>query len=674
MQPWILIALLAAAETVDAGAEVDAGAATPAVAPSAYEVVVTAARRRSSWRTAPAMVTVLGAEELARAPEVTVDELLHRLPSVAYSRTYAAECGPGREITLRGIPDQKRTLILVDGVPINDGVTGAVNWSMIPKEAIERIEVVRGPMSALYGSGAMGGVVNIITRQPRAANETTLKGAYGTLDTRAATLVQGGVLDGAGYLVGGQLTDTSGYVQARPRATYHVKNARRDLSLLGSAFVAPDDHSRLAVSLGWVNEDYSRGIRTDDQNNAVGRASARYERELSPDAGLVATVYAQRLTREVDLGARPSYEVHDHTETDDGTKIGQLLQADVQVGRNTISAGIDSSFSSLRRRSRYAQSDRRARAQGQQTIASLFAQDELRFAHEVHRLYLTPGVRVDLSRSSDGRSLDTGPGPNLPVDEEYPDRSWMAVNPKLALVYRYAESTTLRASAGRSFAAPTLFELYTVFTRGPLLLVGNPGLDPERAWSAELGWDQALLGRALLRGTAAYTRGWDFIGYRARGANQLELANITGVEILALDSELSIELGARWSLYGGYTFTRPTVVRNRGDAALVGNRLPFERPHRARAGVVFRWPEWVTVDLSGRYEGACFTDVENTRATRLRSYVTFDAAVSGELLEHLRWLVAVRNGLDVRYDIYSVPTERSVAPGLLVHGSLALVF
>jgi iron complex outermembrane receptor protein len=620
------------------------------------------------------MVTVIEQEELARAPEVAADELLHRLPSVAYSREYAAECGPGREITLRGIPDQKRTLILVDGVPINDGVTGAVNWSMVPKEAIERIEVVRGPMSALYGSGAMGGVVNIITRQPRAANETTIKGAYGSLEARAATLVQGGALGSGGYLVGGQLTDTRGYVQARPRAAYHVKNARRDLSLLGNAFIQPDDRSRLLFSLGWVNEDYSRGIRFDDQTNSVGRLSARYERELLPDAGLVATVYAQRLEREVDLAARPSYDAHEHTELDDATKVGQLFQADFRSGFNTITAGIDSSFSSLRRRNRYAQTDRRARARGEQMIASLFAQDELRFVGEEQRLYLTPGVRVDLCRSSDGRSLDTRPGPNPPVDEEYPDRSWMAVNPKLALVYRRAESTTLRASVGRSFAAPTLFDLYTVFTRGPVLLYGNPDLEPERAWSAELGFDQALLDRALLRATAYYTRGWNFIGSRTIAANQLEMANITGVEIYGLDSELSVDLGAHWSLYGGYTFTRPTIVRNRGDATLRGNRLPFERPHRARAGVVFRWEDWITVDLSGRYEGECYTDVENTRATRLRDYFTLDAAVSGTLIEHLRWMLAVRNGLDVRYDVYSVPTERSVAPGLLVHGSLAAVF
>ena len=166
------------------------------------KIVVTGTRKKSSWKKAPAMVTVVEKEELEQAPETTVDDFLKRIPSVSYSRVHQAECGPGRDITLRGISEQKRTLILVDGIPVNDSVTGAVNWSLIPKESVERIEVIRGPMSALYGSGAMGGVINVVTKKPEENNETLLKGGYGMMNTYKATLLQGGKFKKMGILSG----------------------------------------------------------------------------------------------------------------------------------------------------------------------------------------------------------------------------------------------------------------------------------------------------------------------------------------------------------------------------------------------------------------------------------------------------------------------------------------
>lgn len=88
-------------------------------------------------------------------------------------------------------------------------------------------------MSALYSSGAMGGVVNIITMTPVEKNETAISGSYGSLDTYSATLVQGGYFEKGGYLVGARLFDTDGYIQAKDPAEYYTKNARTDWSMMG---------------------------------------------------------------------------------------------------------------------------------------------------------------------------------------------------------------------------------------------------------------------------------------------------------------------------------------------------------------------------------------------------------------------------------------------------------
>ncbi len=639
------------------------------------EIVVTAARRKSSWKDAPAMVTVIEKEELERAPEKTVDDFLKRIPSVSFSRVHAAECGPGRDITLRGIHEQKRTLILLDGVPMNDGVTGAVNWSMIPKESINRIEIVRGPMSALYGSGAMGGVINIITKKPKNNNETLIKAGYGSLNTMTATLLQGGMFEKGGYMIGGGIYKTDGYIQAKDPEAYHVKNARTDMSVMGRFFLLPDDRSQLTLNVNYVNEDFSRGIFTDEQNNQIAMLSLSYEREMKNDINLSASAYAHFLMRKVDLGARPDYTQHEHSEFDDTMKFGELFQADFKVADfNTMTVGLDTSFTMMDKHNKYALVERKANAEGNQLLTSLFAQDEMKFVAGKHKFLLTPGVRMDYSRSGDGKSVDTAPGPNDPIDEDYQDRSWVAVNPKLSFVYRYDDMTTVRASAGRSFAAPTLFELYTVFTRGPLLLYGNPELDPESAWSGEIGLDQWFMKNFLGRLTAYYTRGYDFIGYRSIGENQSQVDNITEVQAIGVDAELQFDINEMWSLYGGYNFNYSTVISDDADATIEDNYLPFEPLHRARLGVVFKYLKWIAIDLSGRYEGERYVDLENTETKKLDHYISLDLALSGGITDYIQWSLAIENLLNEKYDVYSVPTTPSEAPGLLISGSLALSF
>jgi iron complex outermembrane receptor protein len=642
-----------------------------------YETVVSATRMETEWKKAPTMVTVIGGEEIEKVPQQTVDDLLKRVPSISFSREHVAECGPGRDVTLLGIHEQKRTLVLVDGIPVNDGINGSVNWSLVPVESVERIELVLGPMSALYGSGAMGGVVNIVTKKPEDANDTLIKAGYGNLDTTTATLLQGGMFEKGGYLVGANLFKTEGYVQAKEDQEYFTKNARTDMGLMGHFYVFPDLYSSLSLRINLVNEDFSRGIRTDEQNNAVALMSLTYELSTASGAHLTAAAYAQLMKREVDLGARPDYSELEHTEFDDSLKVGVMFSTDFEVaGFNTISVGADASFSLMDKHNEYFLVEREASAEGNQLFASLFAQDEMEFDIDEHEVLLTPGVRLDFSRSGDGRSEDTNPAPNPPVDEVYQDRSWVAVNPKLALVYRFRDSTTLRASVGRSFAAPTLFELYTVFTRGPLLLYGNPELDPESAWTGQIGLDQWFTEGFYGRVNVSYSRGTDFIGSRIVDGDpmQLMMDNITEVQILGVDCVLDYTISSMWSLYGGYTFTWSTVVEDVTDESLEGNELPFSPMHRARLGIVFQYLEWIAADLSVRYEGERYTAFENTEESLLGDHFSLNLGLSGRVVDQVSWSLSFENMLDQEYDIYSVPPVPAAAPGFLVHGSVALEF
>jgi len=145
---------------------------------SLEEIVVTATRTEKELASAPGSVSVVTKDDMEKRNIKTVDEVLNTLPGVFNTRSKGL-MDSGAGVTLRGIPSQKRTLVLMDGITLNNANVGGVRFGGMAVEDVERIEVVKGPFSSLYGGYAMGGVVNIITKMPE-KREFTLKTGYGS--------------------------------------------------------------------------------------------------------------------------------------------------------------------------------------------------------------------------------------------------------------------------------------------------------------------------------------------------------------------------------------------------------------------------------------------------------------------------------------------------------------
>jgi iron complex outermembrane recepter protein len=130
------------------------------------EVVVTATRTEKVLEDAPASVSVITQEDLAKQNVKTLDEALRVTPGL-YAKRTKGMMDSTSSIAIRGFRGDQYTLVLIDGLPVNDAYTGGLEWGTLPITNIERIEVVRGPASALYGGNAMGGVINVITKTRR---------------------------------------------------------------------------------------------------------------------------------------------------------------------------------------------------------------------------------------------------------------------------------------------------------------------------------------------------------------------------------------------------------------------------------------------------------------------------------------------------------------------------
>jgi len=141
------------------------------------EIVVTATRTPKELDTAPGSVSLITSADIEKRNIKTIDEALNVLPGVFHRDWFGR--GMNNDVSLRGFSGQNRTLVLLDGIALNNAYTGAVQWAGFAPESMERLEVVRGPFSSLYGGYAMGGVVNIITKMPE-KREFILKSGYGT--------------------------------------------------------------------------------------------------------------------------------------------------------------------------------------------------------------------------------------------------------------------------------------------------------------------------------------------------------------------------------------------------------------------------------------------------------------------------------------------------------------
>ncbi len=189
-------------------------------------VVVTATRFSEAAERFPIGVQVITGEDINRGAATTVPDLLRQLPGI---RTRDSSGSRNAQVDMRGfgISGDQNTLVLLDGVRISENELATVNWSGIPLSAIERIEILRGSGAVLYGGGATGGTINIITRAPkpgqRSASVSGGAATYGTAEAGMSANLAG---DNAGLGFNASYLDTDGY---RDNNALRQKNALADL-------------------------------------------------------------------------------------------------------------------------------------------------------------------------------------------------------------------------------------------------------------------------------------------------------------------------------------------------------------------------------------------------------------------------------------------------------------
>lgn len=728
---YILIAGLLNWELVQAQEEIETQPSPIEVG----EIAVTAARIPRGVLDVPNRVEIITRDEIRRWNVQNVDEAL-ALVTGLWQRREKGLMGTRVQVSLRGFPEQKRTLVLLDGQPLNTSYTGEMEWNAIPLENIERIEVVKGPLSALYGGNAMGGVVNIITKRP-AQRRLELLAGYASNNTpslrmsldlpiwRKLILSMGyETISTDGYITqfitrspspttkGTLATGWEKIVDPTGKDAYLVGDGGRNWSRSASAYVnvfyrlTPVAHLVGRITHGMHLYGYDRyhtylldengtpldngvvllpdgksGFSVKPGNFLSGPGGKRfiicsllYRHQLHPNLGIQGTM---GLTDQYSNW----YVTPEASATADGGKgkvsdtPNRRWQAEWQLNisaikRHSLVAGMSVSRGWARNKEfsldNWLEEEKRGdityRAEGHEEVWGLYLQDEIR-ALDMVNLFL--GMRWDYWRTFSGLN-QTPPEP----ETQLPSRSRSDISPKAGIVVKPIRGTTLRASVGKAFRPPTVYELYRTWTSHlGTTFASNPNLLPETTISWETSWDQDIIGWAKLKATYFDNDIKDLI-YRV-----IDPKDPTGktkiYQNAARARSRGVELEIRGQIVRGIidgfanlTWQDPRIIQNPSLPDTEGKQITYVPRQTGNIGFNFGWRGFF-FSLSGHYVSKIYTKDDNSDTARGVPGVydpnfIFSIKASYRFGELLSLSVAVDNLLNQKYYQYYLAPKRTI--------------
>jgi vitamin B12 transporter len=565
-------------------------------------VVVTATRLPTAAGAATLSTTVISGDDLRARGVTSVLEALRETPSIAVVQ--GGSFGQQTSIFLRG-GQSNYTQVLIDGVVVNDP-GGAIDVANLTTDNIDRIEIVRGPASVLYGANAVAGVIQIFTRRGRGPAQLSAWARGGTYGTREGEVSALGGDDRVGYSLSAAQHNTSGI--------YAVNSAARNGTYSGRLRLTPDARSDIALSLRYIDAGAhiatnSNGVPNDSNQTHTER---RFLGSLDAGRFLTSRLEARVSLAATDADARSEDRPDSPNDTDFPYDIRTRLYrrtADARLNFSLVPNVIVTSGGS------YETQHQRASGGSPQhrDVSAGYAQIA---GTSFGKLSYTGGVRLDHNSTfGDFTSYRVG------------------------VAYELPSATRLHAAIGSAFREPTFEES----SSAQPFDVGNPDLRPERSRSWEAGAEQDIVrGRASIGATYFNQHFRDMIQYNglvAEGApNYYNLAAATsnGVEVT-----LRVTPAAPLTIAASYTYTRTRVTNAGIDSSSTANFVQGQRLLRrpanlasATASYAFRRPETslhLEVATVGDRDDRDFSDEVTfiPRAVTLPSYTV--VALAGEL-------------------------------------------
>jgi outer membrane receptor protein involved in Fe transport len=633
--------------------------AAPALADTATDIIVTATRSARPLDDAPVSASVLDSNRIANTPAKTLDDIVRRIPSVELPIAASYQLHPtANSISMRGLGGI-RALVLLDGVPLNDPFFGYIQWSQVPLETVDRVEVVRGGGATLWGNYAMGGVINILTRAPDRDMLVAQAGGgnYGTY--RGG--FHGAYLVGDGLALGldGGVSHTEGFNQIAS----DVRGAANAPTSFTATNVAGTIDADLAAGLSarmrvaYFDNDQRLLFRLGTNRQRTWRYTGSLTQRLGSSGTLELTLFHHDSKFRTDNVGSPD-DAPPNTVTfvqnRHRTPVNDLGTSLVWTQRfggwlKELSAGID--YHGIEGRDVadiFDESGTQIRTDlggGQQRFVGGFAQASLR---PVDALELLLSVRYQDFYNHAGFDFSPG-GPG-----RVPSRHDSDVDPRVSLRYAVSDSIALRAAAYRAFRAPTLDNLYRAFSIPGGIFLGNPDLRPESLEGGEFGFDIVRPGLRI-QVTAFANRLKNALTFAPLSTTELSpgfffgsrIVNAARAQSRGVEAEANWTLGRRFNGYLTYSFVDSEVTENAFDPASIGKQQPGIPRHKVTAGLTWSGPWGLKLTPQMRYLPR--SNGDSSGQLKVDAHFIVDLAASLPVAPGIEAFAQVENLFDDRY-------------------------
>jgi outer membrane receptor protein involved in Fe transport len=654
---------------------------TPTPVSSTTTVTVTAYRTPLGTLGSPSTTRLLSQRNLSTTPAITLDGQIRQIPGLElFRRSSSLVANPTSQgVSLRGLgsTSASRTLVTDDDVPLNDPIGGWIHWQEQPELSIQSIELVRGGAGSLYGSSAIGGVINVIPVRPT-SRQAELRSSYGGEGTYDTSLLLQTTRGPWGVLTSGGLIGTDGFIQEAPSQRGPI-DAASNVRSQNAMLIAEHNRNSLRLFARTTAFNEFRHNGTPFQINAtrIVRYATGADWQAPHSASLVARVYGSseryRQTfsslsnlpnpnnpacsyRCGEIPTRFAYipvnELGAAAHWNQPFGAGLLLIAgadvhDIRIWDREQTYGVAAALTNLH---------------DHQRDSAAYVQ-----ALWVHSAWtLAASTRMDWFQNYDGRQLIWSGAAWIPTPTQPTQRDERLFDPRLGLSRKLSTHWALSASGFRAFRAPTPSELYRSTQVGNKLTNPNGDLLSERA----TGWEAGIATQwnwGTIRSSYFLTQvNRPIVAVTVNPTSSpilLVRENLGQIESrgLAVDFEIAPRnwLAPSYSLNidGGYQYAHATVSRGALDR---GNWIPEVAHNMATLNLRASRPKLGALSVQSRLSGRQYDDDAN--AYLLHSYFRLDAYASHNIGKRIELFAAAENLLDRQIEVSKTPTTTLAAP------------
>ena len=640
-------------------------------------VTVAADRLPGSVGDQPFSLITIDREELRSAPQLRLDDVLRNAaPGFSnFRRSGSRVANPTTQgVSLRNVGPNGagRTLVLLDGVPLNDPFAGWIPWGIVPPESIDRVTINSGGGAGLFGNAAIAGTIYLV---PKSIDDDGARvvGTIGDRDTYEVSAE--GRLRSERFALSTFFDrfSTEGYsvLQANQRGPVDTAADAESWVWQGRLQWNADEHTKLSFSALAFEEHRGNGTlytRNATRGQDFSVAAQRFLPSLEADVRVQA--YLQRrqfrstfssidATRSVETPALDQFDVP-------ATAVGGSVVWSQQIGEaHRLIGGIDARWVEGETNEYFLRSGddflRFRNAGGRQEFVGIFLEENWRVSDAVN---VVVGGRLDYWRQFDGMRVERDRVTHTALQNvQFAEQDGMSPNGRVGLTAQVSRAFRVRAAGFTGFRAPTLNELYRPFRVGNDITEANAALDPERLFGAEAGFDWNPVERFSFSVTGFYNELHDAIGNVTIGAGPgtfvpggfvpaggvlRQRQNLDRVEVLGVETSLLWRITDDLRFRAQYLYTHPTVSHARNAPQLEGRILAQSPEHVAVTGIDWTPGRWhATAQV--RYVGRQYEDDLNTLA--LAPYTTVDLALGYDFNEHLSAMGRVENLFDTESEV-----------------------